>query len=152
MNRLSEGTPRRWPSAHAAVSGWLFVLLTLVACCSLTPSAPSEHRTTADAVSVSQHSAAHTLAAVPAVAAEHPVTDRTVVADAPDDRGAGSSCHGATEHAAPVVQPGQAAPVALPGTAVTSPVAPLSGGAAIRGPSNDAAQDVDHLRLQVQRV
>ncbi|MCX5339445.1 hypothetical protein [Streptomyces atratus] len=142
MNRLSERTHRRRQSAHAsAVLGWLLVLLAMVSCCSVTAPGSASHQ-----------SGTRTAAADRAMTPVHAVAVRTVVADAPEDRGLGSSCHGTSEHATPVVLPGQSAPVALPGVTATAPVAPLTGAAAIRGPSNDAVREVDHLRLQVQRI
>jgi hypothetical protein len=74
------------------------------------------------------------------------------VAEAPGGRGAGSSCHGASEHATPVVLSPQSSPVALPTSTVAAPEGRLTGAAGIRGPSNDAAGAVDRLRLQVQRT
>ncbi|MFB7914370.1 hypothetical protein [Streptomyces sp. NPDC056061] len=143
MNRPSEPTHRRGPSATASVVlGWLFVLCALVSCCSLP-----------DAASVAHHTGAPgATAAADAMAPVHHVAVPTVRADAPEDRGTGSSCHGVSEHSTPVVVPGQSAPVALPGATVTAPAAPLTGAATIRGPSNGAVQEVDHLRLQVQRI
>ncbi|WP_176740162.1 hypothetical protein [Streptomyces sp. Ncost-T10-10d] len=152
MNRLSERTHRRRQSAHAsAVLGWLFVLLAMVSCCSVAAADSSAHRMAAPG-SASHQSGTRTAAAARAMTPAHPVVVRTVVADAPEDRGMGSSCHGTSEHATPVVLPGQSSPVALPGVTATAPVAPLTGAAAIRGPSNDAVREVDHLRLQVQRI
>ncbi|MFI5770259.1 hypothetical protein ACIA74_17195 [Streptomyces sp. NPDC051658] len=140
MNGLSERTRRRTQGTCAsAVLGWLFVLLAMVSCCSIT--APAAHG-----------SGSHPATAVRTMTPTHQVLARIVVADAPEDRGMGSSCHGTSEHATPVVLPAQSAPAALPGTTTTAPVAPLTGAAAIRGPSNDAVREVDHLRLQVQRI
>ncbi|MFD7529922.1 MULTISPECIES: hypothetical protein [unclassified Streptomyces] len=139
MNRPSERTHRRVRGIRAsAVLGWLFVLLAMVSCCSIT--APAAHG-----------SNDHT-AVARTITPTHQALARIVVADSPEDRGVGSSCHGTSEHSAPVVLPGQSAPVALPGGTVVVPVAPLTGAAAIRGPSNDAVREVDHLRLQVQRI
>ncbi|MFE6666197.1 hypothetical protein ACFVFH_21905 [Streptomyces sp. NPDC057697] len=123
----------------SAVLGPLFVLLAMVSCCSIT--IPAAHA-----------SDGLTTTVVRTFTPAHEALPRVVVADAPDDRGPGSSCHGTSEHAAPVVLPGQSAPAALPGTTATAPVAPLTGAAAIRGPSNDAVREVDRLRLQVQRI
>ncbi|MFH8514584.1 hypothetical protein ACH4CE_05565 [Streptomyces gelaticus] len=140
MNGLSEGIRRRTRgSCASAVSGWLFVLFAMVSCCSIT--APAAHG-----------SGAHPVAVARTITPTQQALARIVVADAPEDRGAGSSCHGTSEHSTPVVLPVQSAPAALPGTTVTAPVAPLTGAAAIRGPSNDAVRQVDHLRLQVQRI
>ncbi|MFB6817060.1 hypothetical protein ACFCV8_21190 [Streptomyces sp. NPDC056347] len=138
MEELDERTRRRARGTCAsAVLGWVFVLLAMVSCCSV--AVPASHGRTAHGTTADQ-----TLTPVRA----EPV--RVVVADAPDDRGAGSSCHGSSEHATPVVLPAQSAPAALP--CVVAPAAPLTGAAAIRGPSNDAAHDVDRFRLQVQRI
>ncbi|MFF8914413.1 hypothetical protein ACF08M_14090 [Streptomyces sp. NPDC015032] len=142
MNTLSERTSRRGRGAHAsAVLGWLFVLLTMASCCSIALPDSAAH-----------HPGTPTAAATRAMTPAHHLVVQTVVADAPEDRGIGSSCHGTSEHATPVVLPGPGAPVALPGMATAAPVAPLTGAAAIRGPSNDAVREVDHLRLQVQRI
>ncbi|MFF9510153.1 hypothetical protein ACF1BU_26500 [Streptomyces sp. NPDC014724] len=142
MNTPSEGTRRRRQGAHAsAVLGWLFVLLAMVSCCSTEALGSAVHGS-------GTHAAAGALGMTPI----HPVAVQSVIAHAPDDRGTGSSCHGTSEHATPVVLPGQSAPVALPRMTATAPVAPLTGAAAIRGPSNDAVREVDHLRLQVQRI
>ncbi|MGW2178269.1 hypothetical protein ACWCXX_09310 [Streptomyces sp. NPDC001732] len=122
------------------VLGWLFMLFAMVTCCSV-PS-PSAHGSEAHSTSV----------AVRAVTPVHAVLVPSVVADTSADRGVGSSCHGTVEHATPAVLPGQSTPAALPGATVTAPAAPLTGAAAIRGPSNDAVREVDHLRLQVQRI
>ncbi|MGW2847225.1 hypothetical protein [Streptomyces sp. NPDC001108] len=140
MDELS-GHPRRRTRGICAptVLGWVFVLLAMVSCCAIAaPSAHdgAEHGATADRV----------------FTPVDPGPVRIVVADAPNDRGAGSSCHGTSEHTIPVVLPGQSAPAALPCVVATAPAGPLTGAAAIRGPSNDAAHDVDRLRLQVQRI
>ncbi|MFE7359047.1 hypothetical protein ACFU8Q_39675 [Streptomyces sp. NPDC057543] len=142
MNTPSERTHQRRQGAHAsAVLGLLFVLLAMVSCCSIAlPGSAAHHRST------------HTTAVDRVLTPSHPMAVRTVVADAPEGRGAGSSCHVTSEHATPVVLPAQSAPAALPGVTVTAPAAPLTGAAAIRGPSNDAVREVDHLRLQVQRI
>ncbi|MFJ3251709.1 hypothetical protein ACIPK9_02365 [Streptomyces sp. NPDC086771] len=133
MRRCTRGT------RASAVLGWLLVLLAMVSCCSLT--APAAHA-----------SGAHPATVVRTITPTHEALARIVVADAPEDRGLGSSCHGTSEHATPVVLPVQSAPAALPGVTATAPLAPLTGAAAIRGPSNDAVREVDHLRLQVQRI
>ncbi|WP_406090073.1 hypothetical protein [Streptomyces sp. NBC_01013] len=141
MNWLSERTDRRRSARASVVLGWVFVLIALVSCCWPTPGpSASAHHGPAPAAAPRI-----TLAVkVPAV--------RVVVADAPGGRGVGSSCHGASEHSAPVVLPGQPAPAALPSATAPFAPAPLTGGADIRGPSNEAVCDVDHLRLQVQRI
>jgi hypothetical protein len=142
MTRLSERTDRRRDGARAsAVLGWLLILLAMVSCCSLAETGAAAHHTTL-----------RTAAATPALTPPPASAARIVVAVAADDRGVSSSCHGVSEHATPVVLPAQAAPVALPGSAVTAPAGRLAGAAGIRGPSNDAVGAVDHLRLQVQRI
>ncbi|MGW3654736.1 hypothetical protein ACWD6R_03000 [Streptomyces sp. NPDC005151] len=142
MTRLSERTDRRRDGARAsAVLGWLLILLAMVSCCSLAGTGAAAH-----------HATVRTAAATPALTPSPASAARIVVAVAPDGRGVSSSCHGVSEHATPVVLPAQAAPVALPGSAVTAPVGRLAGAAGIRGPSNDAVGAVDHLRLQVQRI
>ncbi|WP_327371351.1 hypothetical protein [Streptomyces sp. NBC_01217] len=152
MNSPSERTHRRRHSALApAVLGQLFVLLAMVSCCSVAAPDSSAHRMPAPGFFADQ-SGDRATAAARAMSPAQPVVVRAVVAHAPDDRGLGSSCHGTSEHATPVVLPGQSAPVTLPGPTVTAPLAPLTGAAAIRGPSNDAVREVDHLRLQVQRI
>lgn len=128
---------RRGPSAPVSVVlGWLFVLCALVSCCSVPTTVPTGHH----------------FGAARAASTAPPAAVSTVVALSPEEHGPGSSCHGTSEHTSPVVLPGQNAPVALPGSTATAPVAPLTGAAAIRGPSNDAVREVDHLRLQVQRI
>ncbi|MER5615575.1 hypothetical protein [Streptomyces sp. NPDC002215] len=140
MTGLSEATRRRTQGTCAsAVFGWLFVLFAMVSCCSIT--APAAHASDIKPAAVAR-----------TITPTHQALARIVVADSPEDRGMGSSCHGSSEHSTPVVLPGQSAPAALPGATVTVPVAPLTGAAAIRGPSNDAVREVDHLRLQVQRI
>ncbi|MFJ9682376.1 hypothetical protein ACIRP2_30635 [Streptomyces sp. NPDC101194] len=142
MNTPSEGTRRRRQSVRAsAVLGWLFVLLAVVSCCSMAAPGSTAHG-----------AGTHVTAEARGMTPIHQVAVQAVVALAPDDRGTGSSCHGTSEHATPVVLPGQSAPAALPRTTATAPVAPLTGAAAIRGPSNDAVGEVDHLLLQVQRI
>ncbi|WP_307123908.1 hypothetical protein [Streptomyces sp. B1I3] len=140
MTRTSGRTDRRrGGSALPASLGWVLVLVAVVFCCS--PAAASAHHTDA-----SPASAARTF--TPVLAA--PVS--VVTADAPGERGIGSSCHGATNHSTPVVLPGPTAPVALPCPSAVAPPGPLTGGEAIRGPSDDGVGAVDHLRLQVQRI
>ncbi|MFF2010525.1 hypothetical protein ACFVWY_15820 [Streptomyces sp. NPDC058195] len=140
MEGLSERTRRRTRGIRAsAVLGWLFVLLAMVSCCSI--AAPGAHGR-----------ATHQTTASQALTTVHLEPVRIVVAHAPEDRGAGSSCHGSSEHATPVILPTPSAPMALPCAIATAPVAPLTGAAVIRGPSNDAVHDVDRFRLQVQRI
>ncbi|MFI6963061.1 hypothetical protein [Streptomyces sp. NPDC050255] len=141
MNWLSERTDRRRSARASVVLGWVFVLIALASCCWPTPGS-----------SAAAHDG-HASSAVSGITlAVHVPAARVVVADAPRDRGAGSSCHGDSEHSDPVVVPGQPAPAALPSPAPPLPPAPLTGATAIRGPSNDAVDDVDRLRLQVQRI
>lgn len=122
----------------SVVLGWAFVLVVLASCCwPASGSSASAHESPASGT------APRITLAVAAPA---------VVADAPGKRGTGSSCHGASEHSAPVVLPVQPAPAALPSAAAPLPPAPLTGAVAIRGPSDEAVDDVDHLRLQVQRI
>lgn len=102
MRRGTRGT------RASAVLGWLLVLLAMVSCCSLT--APAAHA-----------SGAHPATVVRTITPTHEALARIVVADAPEDRGLGSSCHGTSEHATPVVLPVQSAPAALPGVTATAP-------------------------------
>lgn len=139
MNRLSVGREGLRGTGAPAVLAWLFVLVALAGCCS--PQSGGHH-------AVPRHTAAPA-ATTPA----DPSAVRVVVADSPGGRGVGDSCQGTSEHSAPVVLPGQPAPAGVPSTAVTTlPAQPLTGGRAIRGPSNDAVGEVDPLRLQVQRI
>ncbi|MFD0026509.1 hypothetical protein [Streptomyces sp. NPDC058382] len=141
MNRPSERTDRVRGARASVVLGWVFVLLALVPCCSL-----------ASARSAGAHRDDASFAAPRAITPVPAVADLVVVADAPGDRGIGSSCHGATEHTTPIVLPGQPAPAASPSATAVLPAGLLTGAAGIRGPSNDAVGDVDRLRLQVQRI
>ncbi|MFD8689143.1 hypothetical protein [Streptomyces sp. NPDC059651] len=141
MNWLSAYTDRRRARA-SVVLGWVLVLIAVASCCSPAAerSASAHHGPPAPAAAPRITLAAH----VPAVVA--------VVADAPGDRWPGSSCHGASEHSAPVVLPDRPGPASVPSATSVPASSQLTGGAAIRGPSNDAVRDVDHLRLQVQRI
>ncbi|MEU5719424.1 hypothetical protein AB0G71_27390 [Streptomyces sp. NPDC020403] len=140
MTRTSGRTGRRrCGSALPASLGWALMLVALVLCCS--PAATYAHH--ADATPVAP---ARALTPVPAAAVS------VVTADAPDERGIGSSCHGATNHSTPVVLPGPTAPVALPCPSAVAPPGPLAGAGGIRGPSDDGAGSVNRLRLQVQRI
>ncbi|MFJ6433651.1 hypothetical protein [Streptomyces sp. NPDC091416] len=141
MNWLSERTDRRRSTRASVVLGWVVVLIALASCCWPTPGA-----------SAAAHDGLAPAFAPGITLAVQMPAERVVVADAPRDRGAGSSCHGASEHSAAVMVPGQPAPAALPTVAVPLPAAPLTGAAAIRGPSNEAVGAVDRLLLQVQRI
>ncbi|MGN5635008.1 hypothetical protein [Streptomyces sp. AC154] len=141
MNRLSGRTVRVRDARVPVLLGWLLVLLSVASCCSFHsagPAADPRH----GAVPLS---AFHSF--TPAAAADEA---RVVVADAPRNRG--SSCHVAPDDATPVVLPAPPAPAALPCAPAVLPAGSLTGAAGIRGPSNDAVGDVDHLRLQVQRI
>ncbi|WP_175420734.1 hypothetical protein [Streptomyces griseus] len=139
MTRTSGWTGRRrCGSALPASLGWVLTLMAVVLCCS--PAAAYAHH--GDAAPVSH---ARALTPVPTAAS-------VVTADAPGERGIGSSCHGATNHSTPVVLPGPAAPVALPCPSAVAPPGPLAGAGGIRGPSDDGAGSVNRLRLQVQRI
>ncbi|MFD5785649.1 hypothetical protein ACFWH1_03300 [Streptomyces sp. NPDC127037] len=139
MNRLSEGAGRVRGTGASLVLTWVFVLVALVVCCS--PQSVRPHSSPEFAPA----SALATLTDLTVV--------RVVVAGAPGDRGVGDSCHDASEHSAPVVLPGRPGPAAVPTAAVALlPARPLTCGASIRGPSNDAVGEVDPLRLQVQRI
>ncbi|MGW1230485.1 hypothetical protein [Streptomyces sp. NPDC001515] len=142
MTWLSERTERRRRARASVLLGWAFALVALLMCCSLDLGHPAP----------SAGPAPFAPASVWAVPPVHGDAVDVVVIDAPRERGPGSSCSGTAEHSAPVVLPVQPAPVALPTAAVSLAPAPLSGAAAIRGPSNDAVGDVDHLSLQVQRI
>lgn len=140
MTRRTERTDRRRGGATPSVAlGWVLVLMAVFFCCS--PSVTAASRADASAAS-----AVRTFTPVPAASLS------VVTADAPGERGPGSSCHGATNHSTAVVLPGPGAPAALPCTASVHRSGPLTGAAAIRGPSNDGVDAVDHLRLQVQRI
>jgi hypothetical protein len=121
--------------------GWVFALLSLLFCCSVTTSAAA-----AVPVTVEAPAPVRTLTPVPGLTIE------PVVMATPADRGLGTSCHGGSTHSAAIVLPVSSAPVALPSPVALAPVAPLTGAAAIRGPSHDGAHSVDQLRLQVQRI
>ncbi|GGZ22479.1 hypothetical protein AB6N36_36505 [Streptomyces nitrosporeus] len=121
-----------------AALGWVLVLAAVFLCCS--QAAPASRGEAQAAAAVRVFTPAPTAAAV-------------VVADAPGDRGPGSSCHGATDHSSSAVLPGPTAPVALPCvTSAGAPAGPLTGAAAIRGPSDESADSVDRHRLQIQRI
>ncbi|MFJ5734281.1 hypothetical protein [Streptomyces microflavus] len=142
MTRVSARTDRqRCRSRVPASLGWVFALLSLLFCCSVTTSAAA-----AVPVTVEAPAPVRTLTPVPGLTIE------PVVMATPADRGLGTSCHGGSTHSAAIVLPVSSAPVALPSPVALAPVAPLTGAAAIRGPSHDGAHSVDQLRLQVQRI
>ncbi|WP_432148741.1 hypothetical protein [Streptomyces sp. bgisy029] len=144
MTRVSARTDRqRYRSRLPASLGPLFALLALLFCCSVTTSATA---TVPVAVEAPGPAPVRTLTPVPHLGVE------PVVLSAPADRGLGTSCHGGSTHSAAVVLPVASAPVALPSPVAFVPAAPLSGAAAIRGPSHDGVPSVDQLRLQVQRI
>lgn len=140
MTRASGWTDRRrGGSALPVILGWALMLVAVFLCCSpATTSAPGAETTSATA----------TRAFTPVASAVASV----VVADAPDERGIGSSCHGTADRSTAVVLPGHPAPTALPCTSAALRAVPPTGAAAIRGPSNDSVGAVDPLRLQVQRI
>lgn len=143
MTRVSTRTDRqRYRSRTPLALGWVFFLLAMLFCCSVTTSA-----------------AAVPVAAGPvgasAVRAFTPTPDAAfepVVLASPADRGLGTSCHGGSSHTAAVVLPASSAPVAVPSPVTFVPATPLTGAAAIRGPAHDGVRSVDQLRLQVQRI
>jgi len=142
MTRVSARTDRqRYRSRVPASLGWVFALLSLLFCCSVTTSAAATVPVTVEAPAP-----VRTLTPVPGPAIE------PVVMATPADRGLGTSCHGGSTHSAAIVLPVSSAPVALPSPVAVVPVAPLTGAAAVRGPSYDGAHSVDQLRLQVQRI
>ncbi|WP_411080396.1 hypothetical protein [Streptomyces sp. cmx-18-6] len=156
MTRVSARTDRqRYRSRLPASLGWVFVLLAMFFCCSVTSSA---------AATVSTATAVPVAGALPAADAGPgavPVRALTPARDAAAepavmimtaDRGLGTSCHGGSTHAAAIVFPVPSAPVASPSPGAVVPVAPLTGSAAIRGPAHDGVRSVDQLRLQVQRI
>ncbi|MEU5660276.1 hypothetical protein ABZ802_32345 [Streptomyces sp. NPDC047737] len=130
---------RRGTNSLPAALAWALILMAVFLCCAHT--APASPRAEAPSTTAAR-------AFTPAPSAVVSV----VTADAPAERGVGSSCHGATDHSSAVVLPGPAAPAALPCGSAAPRTAPLSGAAVIRGPSNDGVHAVDHLRLQVQRI
>ncbi|WP_329235617.1 hypothetical protein OHB07_32340 [Streptomyces sp. NBC_00111] len=140
MTGASARTDRRRSGMGLPVAlGWALMLMAVFLCCS--PAA-----TAATPAAAPSGSAARAFTPVPEAVVS------VVVADAPDERGIGSSCHGTPDHSAAVVLPGHPAPVALPGPSAAYRTAPLTGAAAIRGPSDDSVDAVDRLRLQVQRI
>ncbi|MFD5874825.1 hypothetical protein [Streptomyces sp. NPDC060322] len=138
MTGASARTERRRSGMGLPVAlGWALMLMAVFLCCS--PAATAQ-------AGAPSGSAARAFTPVPEAVVPY------VVADAPDERGIGSSCHGTPDHSTAVVLPGHPAPVALPGPSAAYRTAPLTGAAAIRGPSDDSVDAVDRLRLQVQRI
>ncbi|WP_185297311.1 hypothetical protein [Streptomyces finlayi] len=142
MTRLSVRTDRRRSGTPVpAAVGWVLVLLATVFCCSLSTAAASS-----PSGDVRLTAAARAMTPAPETAAS------LVMAHAPDRGGVGSSCHGASDHSSAVVLPGPPALSGLPTVLAPAQAVPLTGGAAIRGPSNDGVGAVDRLRLQIQRI
>lgn len=141
MNRLSGRTVRVHGARVPVLLGWLLVLLSVASCCAFT-----------SARSDGPHHGTVPLSAFRSFTPVAAVEARIVVADAPRDRGTGSSCHVAPDDATPVLLPAPPAPAALPSAPAVLPAGSLVGAAGIRGPSNNAVGDVDHLVLQVQRI
>lgn len=140
MSRASAWADRwRGTNSPSLAVGWVLALLAVLLCCST--SATAAPRTDAPSASTVR-------AFTPVQAAVVSV----VVADAPGERGIGSSCHGATDHSTAVVLPGHPAPAAPPCPAAAPGTGPFPGSGTIRGPSHDGAGAVDRQRLQVQRI
>ncbi|MCC8481784.1 hypothetical protein C6W96_31560 [Streptomyces sp. CS149] len=143
MNRVSTRTDRhRYGSRAPFALGWVFFLLAMLFCCSAATSSAAVPAATGQA----EAAAVRAFTPTPQAAFE-PV----VLASAPD-RGPGTSCHGGSTHTVAVVLPVSSAPVAVPSPVAFVPATPLTGAAAIRGPSHDGVRSVDQLRLQVQRI
>ncbi|ATY99170.1 MULTISPECIES: hypothetical protein [Streptomyces] len=144
MTRVSARTDRqRCRSRVPASPVGVFALLALLFCCSVTTPAAAAVPV---AMEASAPSAVRTLTPVTGLYIE------PVAMAVPVDRGLGTSCHGGSTHSAAVVLPVASAPLALPSPVAVVPTAPLTGAAAIRGPSHDGVHSVDQLRLQVQRI
>ena len=139
MTGARRWTERRSGGSLPVAPVWALMLLAVFFCCS--PAATASPR-----AEVPSLTAAEAFTPAPAALAS------VVTADAPDEGGIGSSCHGTSDHSTAVVLPGHPSPVALPCPSATLGAAPLTGAAAIRGPSNDSVGAVDQLRLQVQRI
>ncbi|RPK88618.1 MULTISPECIES: hypothetical protein [Streptomyces] len=140
MTRVSTRTDRQRYRSHAPLAlGWVFFLLSMLFCCSVTTAS-------ATVPVAAGASAVHAFTPAPSSDFE-PVFMATAA-----DHGLGSSCHGGSTHTAAVVLPASSAPVAVPSSVAFVPAAPLTGAAAIRGPAHDGVRSVDQLRLQVQRV
>lgn len=128
--------------SRAAAAVRAVLLLAVVLCCPPGASASTDGPSAAANPGVPAVSPARTPA--------HPAENFEVRAYAP--AGLGSSCHGSFGHTAAALLPALSAPAALPHPDGVSPAAPRPGAASIRGPSHDAVQAVDRLRLQVQRI
>ncbi|MYT89581.1 hypothetical protein GTY40_00715 [Streptomyces sp. SID8359] len=144
MTRTSARTDRQRCRSRVPVSPVrVFALLSLLFCCSVTTPAAA---TVPVAMEASGPSSVRTLTPVTGLQIE------PVAMAVPVDRGLGTSCHGGSTHSAAVVLPVASAPLALPSPVAVAPTAPLTGAAAVRGPSHDGVHSVDQLRLQVQRI
>ncbi|MFC5174283.1 hypothetical protein [Streptomyces mutomycini] len=140
MTRVSGWTDgRRGCTALPVTLGWALMLVAVILCC-------SPATTASPGAEASPVTGARAFTPVASEAAS------VVVANAPDERGIGSSCHGTADHSTAVVLTGHPAPAALPCPSAALRTVPLTGAAAIRGPSNDSVGAVDPLRLQVQRI
>ncbi|MEU0132761.1 hypothetical protein ABZ172_01790 [Streptomyces sp. NPDC006296] len=140
MSRASARADRRRSgSALLAAPVWALMLLAVFLCCS-------------PAATPASHTEAPSASAPRALTPVHTPEVSVVTADAPAERGVGSSCHGPVGHSAAVVLPGHPSPPAPPCSSAPSRTAPLTGAAAVRGPSNDSVDAVDQLRLQVRRT
>ncbi|MET9708181.1 hypothetical protein ACIGZI_03645 [Streptomyces griseus] len=143
MTRVSRRTDRQRHRSRTPVAlGWVFFLLAMLFCCSVTTSSA----VAAGPVVPAGGSTVRAFTPTPDAAFE------PVVLASPADRGLGTSCHGGSTHTAAVVLPASSAPVAVPSPVTFVPAAPLTGAAAIRGPAHDGVRSVDQLRLQVQRI
>lgn len=143
MTRVSTRTDRqRYHSRTPLALGWVFFLLAMLFCCSVTTSAAGAPVAAGPAGA----SAVRAFTPTPDAAVE------PVVLASPADRGLGTSCHGGSTHKAAVVLPASSAPVTVPSPVTFAPATPLTGAAAIRGPAHDGVRSVDQLRLQVQRI
>ncbi|MFJ1785978.1 hypothetical protein ACIOML_16880 [Streptomyces anulatus] len=153
MTRVSTRTDRqRYRSRTPLALGWVFFLLAMLFCCSVTTSSAA---TSSAAAPAAAGPAGAGPAGATAVRAFTPTPDaalETVVMTSPADRGLGTSCHGGSTHTAAVVLPASSAPVTVPSPVTFVPATPLTGAAAIRGPAHDGVRSVDQLRLQIQRI
>lgn len=144
MTRVSARTDRQRRRSRVPASPvWVFALLSLLFCCSVTSPAAAAVPVAAEAA---VPSSVRTLTPVTGLHIE------PVAMAVPVDRGLGTSCHGGSTHSAAVVLPVATAPLAPPSPVAVVPTAPLTGAAAVRGPSHDGVHSVDQLRLQVQRI